>query len=250
MGERELHCLDSWHRYCPEYKLKLWNENNVDISKNRYTQQAYASKKYAFVTDYVRLYALYNEGGIYMDTDVEVLRPLDDFIQKEAFSGFETESKIPTGIMGSPPGNEWIRYLLSYYEDAELSFIRADGEFNLKTNVETITEMTKLKYKVCLNNTRVHIENVLDIYPKDYFCPKDPVTGNIEISSNTYTIHHFNGSWHGKLEEKSRWRRQKICKALGRKTGTILNALIYNYEKDGIKGVLCKAKKFRKKDDK
>ena len=94
-------CIESWKKYCPDYEFKEWNEDNFDIHSNKYVEQAYNARKFAFVTDYVRLYALYYEGGVYMDTDVEVLKPIDEFLKHKAFSSFENNNTIPTGLMAS-----------------------------------------------------------------------------------------------------------------------------------------------------
>ena len=105
-GDKELpklakKCLASWKKYCPDYQIKCWNESNFDVNSNQYVKEAYENKKYAFVTDYVRLYALYNFGGVYMDTDVEVIKNIDDFLNCKGFSSFESTNLVPTGILAS-----------------------------------------------------------------------------------------------------------------------------------------------------
>ena len=118
-------CISSWKKYCPDYKIIEWNENNYNVNKNKYTKYAYERQKWAFVSDYVRLYVIYKYGGIYMDTDVEVVKNLDKFLKYESFSGFESTKYIPTGIMGGEKNSRWIKYLLSYYDNK--SFINEDG---------------------------------------------------------------------------------------------------------------------------
>ena len=115
MPEMALKCIESWKKYLPEYKIKEWNEDNFDLDMYPYVREAYDNRKFAFVTDVVRLYALYNEGGIYMDTDVEVLKSLDPFLHHNAFSGFEDDKNIPTGIMASEKGGRWAKENLDYY---------------------------------------------------------------------------------------------------------------------------------------
>ena len=110
-------CIESWKKFLPEYRIIRWDEESFDINSNTYVKEAYENKKYAFVTDYVRLYALYTHGGIYMDTDVEVRRPLDQFLQHQAFSGFESYHDIPTGIMASEKGFQGIKDQLDYYNN-------------------------------------------------------------------------------------------------------------------------------------
>lgn len=185
-------CIESWKKNCPDYVIKEWNETNFDITSFRYTKEAYDAKKFAFVTDVVRLYALYNEGGIYMDTDVEVIKPIDRFLVHCAFSGFEDEVSISTGIMASEEGGKWVKENLEHY--SEISFIKKDGQYDLTTNVTIITSYMK-RWNLKLNNTYQDFPNLITLYPKDFFCPKSYSTGAINITNNTYTIHHFAGSW-------------------------------------------------------
>ena len=114
--ELALKCIESWKKYLPDYELKEWNEDIFDISRNQYVREAYENRKFAFVTDYVRLYAIYTEGGIYMDTDVEVVGRFDKFLHHHAFSGFETDGNVPTGMMAAEKGSVWAKDLLDQYQ--------------------------------------------------------------------------------------------------------------------------------------
>ena len=185
-------CLDSWKKFCPDYEIKEWNEDNFNLDSYPYAREAYDKRKFAFVTDVVRLYALYHEGGIYMDTDVEVLKPLDRFLSHHAFSGFENDQSVPTGIMASEKGGRWAKENLVYYEGRH--FLKEDGSMDFTTNVTTITNyMLPLGLKQ--DNTFQDFPGLITLYPKDYFCPKSYVDGKINLTSNTYTVHHFAGSW-------------------------------------------------------
>ena len=190
-------CIESWKKFCPDYEIVEWNENNFDVNYCKYTKQAYQAKKWAFVSDVARLYALVNYGGIYMDTDVEVLKSLDEFLDCEAFSGFESVDRIPTGIMAAEKGQDLFTELLDEYNDAE--FIKEDGSYDLTTNVSRITNIC-LKYGLELNNNKQTIKG-FTLYPYDYFCPKDCVTKKIKITKNTAVIHHFDGSWLPEIEK-------------------------------------------------
>lgn len=209
-------CIDSWKKILPEYEIKEWNEDNFDLNCNKYVKEAYENRKFAFVTDYVRLYVLYNYGGIYMDTDVEVLKPLDDFLVHPAFSGFENNNQIPTGIMASKKKNKWINLLLKDYDN--ISFLKEDGSMDLTTNVIRITNTTTSNYEIELNNTYQDLKDVV-FYPHDFFCPKDWKTGNIYLTENSHTIHHFNGSWHSKKEKKQIAKRKKLIEKYGEEVG-------------------------------
>ncbi len=217
LSDLALKCINSWKKYCPDYKIIEWNENNFDINSNMYVKEAYQAKKWAFVTDYVRLFVLYEYGGIYMDTDVEIIRNIDRFLCYDAFSGFETVNSIPTAIMGAKKGNEWIKYLLSFYDNKH--FICEDGSFDTTTNVITITNMTKKKYNIHLNNKFQNIDEGIVLYPKEYFCPKDYITGEIILTKNTYCIHHFAASWHTEVEKIQFEKYKKYRKLFGNNLG-------------------------------
>ena len=190
--ELAVKCIESWKKYLPDYEIKEWNEDNFDVSMNTYVKQAYETRKYAFVTDYVRLYALYNEGGVYMDTDVEVLKSYDPFLSHNAFSGFENNGYVPTGMMAAEKGSLWAKELLDDYNDR--SFINTDGSLDLTTNTATITDYM-IRKGLIRNNTFQDFPGLCTMYPSEYFCPKDHATGEIKITSNTVCIHHFAGSW-------------------------------------------------------
>lgn len=186
-------CLESWKKYLPDYELYLWNEETFDINSNMFTKEAYENKKWAFITDYVRLYALKNYGGIYMDTDVEVLKNLDEFLKFSAFSGFEDERYIPTGIMASQKNHIWIEKLFQYYENKH--FQNKDGKLEVTPNTKIITKISEKLFNLKINNKRQTLKYNVEIFPKDYFCPKNHYSGKVYLTKNSYTIHHFNGSW-------------------------------------------------------
>ena len=212
-------CINSWKKYCPDYKIIEWNEDNFDINSNQYVKEAYENKKWAFVSDYVRLYALYNEGGLYFDTDLEVLSNIDEFLNNNAFSGYELSNYIPTAIMGAEKGNEWIKLLLDYYDGR--SFYNEDGSLDLTTNVKVISKLTSEKYNVNYDGKLINVEGVFKIYPADYFCPKNSETGELYLTENSCTIHHFNASWVDNYTLKLRNKKYKFIKKYGSELGII-----------------------------
>lgn len=210
-------CIDSWKEFLPDYELKLWDETNFDVNTNVYVQEAYAAKKYAFVSDYVRLYALDKEGGIYMDTDVQVLKNLDYFLQFPAFTGFETDTEVPTGIIASEKNGSWVKDQLTYYENK--NFILPDGSLDLTTNVQIISKRMSENGFVVENGYQIY-KDCMHVFPKDYFCPKNRV-GKIELTENSYCIHHFNGSW---MSPKLKFKKFFYHKILGSFiTGKLVN---------------------------
>ncbi|GAB3693456.1 glycosyltransferase [Spirosoma flavus] len=184
-------CIASWKKFLPDYELRLWNEDTFDVNSIPYAKEAYEARKFAFVADYVRLYALYTYGGIYMDSDVEVLKNLDEFLHLPGFSGFESAVDVPTGLIATQQYNEWAKEQLNYYETRH--FKLPDGTYDTTTNVTIIsTQMAANGFQ--LNNTYQVYKNAIHIFPQDYFCAKSR-TAVITITENTYSIHHFAGSW-------------------------------------------------------
>lgn len=197
-------CIKSWKKILPDYEIKLWNEDNFDIESNAYVSEAYHARKFAFVTDYVRLYALYHEGGIYMDSDVEVLKRIDRFLEFPAFTGYEDQKpeSCITGIMGSERGGAWVKALLDEYEDRH--FILPDGRMNTTTNVQYTAALMKSK-GMRLDCTEEHVSGFISLFPREYFCPKAWNTGKFTFTDDTYTIHHFSGSWWDRRSWWIRW---------------------------------------------
>lgn len=200
LPEDAVKCIESWKKYLPDYEIIEWNENNFDLNCCQFVKDAYKEKKWAFITDCVRLYAMVSEGGIYMDTDVEVCKPLDEFLSEQAFSGFQTEDSIPTGIMACEKGYHVFEKMLNDYNTR--SFYNEDGSLNITPNVVYITEEYK-KYGLVLNNQKQTVEG-FTLYPVDYFCAKSWKTGIVNKTENTYTIHHFAGSWFSDEDKQMR----------------------------------------------
>ena len=210
-----LKCIASWKKFCPDYEIREWNEDNFDVTKNQYCQEAYKAKKWAFVSDYVRLYVLNSFGGIYMDSDVEVIRNLDIFLTEDGFSGFESENAAVTGIMGAKRGNCFVNELLHEYD--VLHFSKPDGTFEITTNTVRITQ-AMLGHGLRLNNSKQTVQD-FTIYPKDYFCPMNYRTGTYCITENTYTIHHFAASWHDGWERFNDAIPRACVKVFGERCG-------------------------------
>lgn len=184
-------CMASWEKYLPEYEVVKWSEENFDVNCNDYVREAYENKKWAFITDYVRLYALYNYGGVYLDSDVEILKPIDEFLDCEAFSGFESKDSVPTAIMGSVKGQRFMGELLHDYDDRKL--ILEDGTVDMTSNTVVITQSC-LKHGLKQNGKKQTVEG-FTLYPPVYFCPN--TIGRIvdKPSKKSYAIHHSAGSW-------------------------------------------------------
>ncbi len=177
----------------PTYVIKEWNEDNFDINMIQYTKDAYKYKKYAFVSDYARFCILRDYGGIYLDVDVELIKPLDDLLHNNKLVlGFERIGKVNPGLIcASEPNTKFLNEMIGIYNNLE--FLKNDGSFNLTTIVDYTTDYLKSKGLKNINEKQV-ISGVT-IYPIDYFCPIDMTTNELIITDNTYSIHHFSSSW-------------------------------------------------------
>jgi len=183
-------CIESWKRYCPDYEIIEWNEDNFDVNANRYVKEAYNNKKFAFVSDYVRLFALYNYGGIYMDTDVEVLKNLDFILNDGCVFGFEEKNYIATSFMAAESKSDIIKEFLDIYSNIDF-----DNSSNMKstTNVVRLTEL--LKSKGFEMNGLFQKKNGVSIYPQCYFSPYDYVNYLDNRTEDSCCIHWFYVSW-------------------------------------------------------
>lgn len=204
-------CIESWHKFCPDYEIREWNESNYDVHKIPYISQAYKAKKYAFVSDYARFDILYEYGGIYFDTDVEVLRSIDDLVANGAFAGLELPGSIAAGLgIGADIGCPIFKEIIDAYK--KIAFITDDGKMNLTTVVSIVSNIFK-QYGFTSENKLQKVADVT-IYPIDFFCPKNYGTGEITITKNTYTIHHYDGSWCSenthRLSKEKEWILKKI----------------------------------------
>lgn len=194
-------CIRSWRRKLQGYDIIEWNEDNFNLDLCPFVQEAYRCHMYAFVADVARLYILYNYGGIYLDTDVEVLQNFDSFLSNTAFVGFEYDDVVGFGIMGCEKGSSWIRDNLDYYNGKH--FIHEDGSMETSANVNAITALLSTK-GLAKDNSYQLFPNYVCVFPKDYFCPMTFEDCKLEVTCNTVTIHHFSCSWRS---SKIRWHR-------------------------------------------
>ena len=190
-------CLESWKKYCPDYEIKEWNESNFDININQYVSDAYKKKKYAFVSDYARLYILYKYGGLYLDVDVELLKNIDNIVESnECFMGFEDKNYVNPGLItGAIKGTYILKEILDIYDNF------TNYEEGTHTICTIVTEFLKNNYGLQDDNKKIQCLEGITIYPFEYFCAYDIISGKTYKTKNTYSIHHYNGSW---LEPKDK----------------------------------------------
>lgn len=197
-------CIDSWKKYCSDYEIIEWNESNFDIHCLPFAEQAYEAKKYAFVTDVARLMIVYEHGGIYMDTDVEVIKPLDDLLENKAYMSFENDENVNTGQgFGSQAGLPFLKEHIDAYRG--INFINDDGSYNQIGCPKVATDLFKTK-GIELNGKEQTVCGV-HIYPAEYFNPFDSVTGKLNKTKNTYSIHWYDATWLDKSQKQLKFNR-------------------------------------------
>ncbi len=210
--------MASWETFCPGFEIVRWDESNAPVQGNLYARQAYQVRKWAFVSDYVRLHALFTQGGIYLDTDVELTAPLDHFLGQEAFCGFESPEKVATCLIGSVPCHPLLRELTEQYR--LLPFLRG-GVPDCITNVERITAL--LIEKGLSPDGQAQTVAGMTVYPCDYFSPKSLVDGKITRTPNTCAIHHFSASWMTSRQRLHTYIAQKLGPVWTKKMKRIRN---------------------------
>lgn len=195
-------CIDSWKKFCPDYTIVEWNENNFDISVHPYTKRAYEEKRWAFISDYARMKTIFEFGGIYLDTDVEIIRPIDSLTELYAYFGFENSSRVASGLgFGSEKDNPIIYDILCEYDKVVENI---DFEYIACPYIETkVFE----KHGLEANGNTQMVENT-KVFSPSFFSPKNYFTGKCHVTSETYSIHHYDASWKSGTEKFKRMIRQ------------------------------------------
>ncbi len=204
-------CIASWNKYLPDYTLTEWNEDNFDINSNTFVREAYENRNFAFVSDYVRAKKLYELGGIYFDTDVEVLKSFDEFLNDDCFVGFEEKQFVGTCVIGAVAGTEVLTEYIRHYDDS--TFIQPDGSKYSDTNVVLLTGLLE-KNGLIRNDEKQNVLGVT-IYPRTFFSPYDYINGISYITDNSYAIHHFAQLWLPKSVRLKTEIKRKAIKLIG-----------------------------------
>lgn len=230
------HCKESWRKFCPDYEIMEWNESNYDVTKQQFMKKAYEARKWAFVADYARVDILYQYGGIYLDTDVELVSSLDPFLKYDFYAGFESVSFVNFGIgFGSVEGHPVLKDILDYYNGLE--FPDNDFWLSMVSCPRIQTDALKKRGMICNNENQV--VGGCNIFSTEYFCPTSFRTGETKITENTVSIHHFDMSWNSKGSKNAKITEWKLVKKFGPKWGKRLSSIVtfpgkfYRNAKDG-----------------
>lgn len=208
--EKIQQCIDSWKKYLPEYELKLWNEETFNVNSVPFTKQAYENKKWAFVSDYVRVYALNKLGGWYLDTDIEILKSLSPFEGKRMVLGTDHDGAL-TALMGSEPGHPYWKQMLDQYH--KMSFVQTDGSLNMTVNNTHLQEILG-DYGYVFENKYQELKEGICIYPDDYFHVANNEKGTINRTENSYAIHWHTLLWTSDMSRFMRFFRLHVLKPI------------------------------------
>ena len=184
-------CIKSWKKYCPDWEIILWNEDSFDINSSLWTKQAYEAKKYAFVADYVRIKVLREQGGVYLDTDQELIKPLEPFQKHRCFVGFMDSANISAGVIGAEPEHPIMVQMMQYYENRH--FLQPDGQMDIKPNTNWMTDIL-LEQGLRLDDSFQNVGDVA-VYPQTYFCPTSCVSIEDKTGPYTVALHHWAMTW-------------------------------------------------------
>jgi hypothetical protein len=207
--DKDKRCIDSWKKFCPDYEIVRWDENNYDYKKNRYMAEAYEAGKWGFVPDYARLDIIYNFGGVYLDTDVELLRNMDELLGNGAFCGLEIYENVNLGSgFGAIKDFPLIHEMREFYEDK--SFVKEDGFLDLTPSPAFQTEVLS-RHGFLKNNAQQTVEG-MTVYPSDVLCPY--LGYKAFVTENTFAIHHFNASWFSSEQIEIKKHNANILDAL------------------------------------
>lgn len=242
-------CIESWKQVCPDYEIIEWNEDNSPYQDKPFFKEAYGAKNYAFSSDFIRVNVLNDYGGIYLDTDVELIKPLDPFLDLDFFCGYENNVMLQTAVIGSAKGSKPIQDVIKYYESNSYYL---NGKPNLMTNVILFSVVLKNNYGFVLDNTyqtKKFEDEQYALYPVDYFCAKDYVSQKVSVTDNTYSIHYYNASWltsKNKKEDKFVYGIYKLfgAKAFLKIEKLFLHLRVKKYTKIlKKKGIVCGGRK-------
>jgi len=216
-------CIESWKKFCPDYEIVRWDESNYDYHQHQFAQKAYEAKKWAFVSDVARLDIVYQHGGIYLDTDVELLRSLDPFLENQAFMGFEQGRNVATGLgFGAEKGNPVIKANLDAYQ--ELRFVMENGRVG-PISCPIITTAVLEKIGLEKKDTLQELEGIT-VYPSSVFCPQLFLNGTADIKEDTVSIHRYAATWTTDEEKRDARKRIAIYTKHGKLVLSIYDGLV------------------------
>lgn len=206
-------CMESWKKFCPDYEIVLWDMNKFDVHSVKWVEQAVQQKKWAFAADYIRLYALYNYGGIYLDSDYELLKPLDPYLTYGGVLSAESKHSICMAMMAVEPKCPWIKEMLDEYENVD--FVDSSGKMDIVPNSKKAQAYLEKKYNYSWANEKQQLSEDLVIFPEEIFSPLNCFTGVLNVTKNTVGIHHYDNMWKSKKDKLKKRLMQLGTRIIG-----------------------------------
>ena len=214
-------CIESWKKYCPDYEIMEWNEDNFDTSSNHWTKLGMETKNYALVADVVRTKVLYDFGGVYLDTDVEILKPIDELLRYNAFLGYESKHWFSSAVIGAVKNHEVLKYAVKRFD------LTGDIKFNTNAlTVHAFSVIVKRLYGIKINGKTKVLDNNIALLASDYFFPQHYITNKTVMTNNTYIIHYYYSSWHSAKQKKGARFAKGARKVLGRRAFSLFEKLV------------------------
>ena len=238
-------CLESWRKYFPDYEIIKWDESNFDVNQMEFMSQAYKNGKWAFVSDVARLIVVYEHGGLYFDTDVEVIKSYDDILNESqtAFFGMEKNAYVSSGLgFGAVKGHPFLKELIDEYDNLNFE----NNQNNLANIACPIITNKKVEEKGFVFSSEKQKLDDINIYPAEFFAPIDFETGKLNVTEKTHSIHWYGMSWITEGEKKDKARLQKLRKIFGKKYGAIIFDFYSYIKKEGLFNYLRNRNKRRK----
>lgn len=233
--------IDSWRRFCPDYEIREWNESNFDVNENAYSREAYEAKKWAFVSDYVRVKVLHRYGGIYLDTDIELIQSLDSLLNDKIIMGFENDKMVSTATIGSEAQNEFLNEILQAYSSRH--FVNPDGSLDMMTNVQLITGILTRNHGLVANGKEQLLYPGIHVLPMESFTAKDYWTGWILADETTFAIHHYASTWITEEDRKLIAKERQYIRSIYKKMQSPVHkiaAFRAVLDLEGMKGIMHK----------
>lgn len=221
LTEKAEMCIASWKKFLPDYEIRRWDESNFDINISSYVKQAYEAQKWAFVADYFRFWVLYNYGGIYFDSDVEVVKSFDEFLSYDLFTGYESGDTLEAAVIGAVKNQPLIGNLLNYFDNREFL---VEGKADLTPLPRHFTSQFVKDYGLIINSKKFSSfdDGKIAVYHEDWFSPMDYCTFKVHDTENTHCIHRFTNSWRTEEEIKKIKKIGKYQMIFGKKLGWYL----------------------------
>ena len=215
LPELEASCVATWNDVMPDYEIRRWDESNFDVNSCAFVHEAYEQKMFAFVSDYARYVILRDNGGIFLDTDVKLLKPFDDLLSNNGFCGYmqDNEHVNPGLVLACKPQLSLFSEVVSRYES--LHFSQSENRINPLSSPRVLTKLLTERYGLKCDGSYQELDGGFIVYPSEYFDPLDSHTGVENVTNNTYSVHLYSGTWLSPAKKYRVEMRKRLAPKIG-----------------------------------